>query len=143
MRIATFNVNSIRSRLAIVTTWLAEHRPDVLCLQETKAPDEVFPLADIKRLGLRHALIRGMKGYNGVAILSRFPLAPVAGTPDWCGKGDCRHLAADLDLPGGPLRIHNFYVPAGGDIPDAVYHWNDQVSGPAADQAAVEGRAEQ
>jgi len=118
LRIATWNINSVRLRLARLADLDAALAPDVLCLQETKAPDELFPRAEIEALGFRHVLARGMKGYNGVAILSRLPLAPVAATPDWCGKGDCRHLAADLDLPGGPLRIHNFYVPAGGDIPD-------------------------
>jgi exodeoxyribonuclease-3 len=118
LRIATWNINSVRLRLARLADLDAALAPDVLCLQETKAPDALFPHAEIAALGFRHVLARGMKGYNGVAILSRVPLAPVPDTPDWCGKGDCRHLAADLDLPGGPLRIHNFYVPAGGDIPD-------------------------
>jgi len=118
IRIATWNINSVRLRLARLADLDAALAPDVLCLQETKAPDELFPHAEIEALGFRHVLARGMKGYNGVAILSRVPLAPVPDTPDWCGKGDCRHIAADLDLPGGPLRLHNFYVPAGGDIPD-------------------------
>jgi len=59
-----------------------------------------------------------MKCYNGVAVLSRIPFAVAADAPYWCGKGDCRHLAVRLDLPGGPAELHNFYVPAGGDIPD-------------------------
>ncbi len=59
-----------------------------------------------------------MKGYNGVAMFSRIPLARDDGAPDWCIKGDCRHLAVTLDLPGGPIELHDFYVPAGGDIPD-------------------------
>jgi len=118
IRIATWNINSVRLRLPRLGDLVAALEPDVICLQETKAPDEAFPRAEIRRLGFRHMLVRGMKGYNGVAILSRVPLAPADDAPDWCGKGDCRHIAADLDLPGGPLRLHNFYVPAGGDIPD-------------------------
>jgi len=59
-----------------------------------------------------------MKGYNGVAILSRIKLEPFSAAPDWCAKGDCRHLAVHLDTPGQPIELHNFYVPAGGDIPD-------------------------
>ncbi|WP_144186225.1 exodeoxyribonuclease III [Elioraea rosea] len=118
LRIATWNINSVRLRSARLGDLAAALEPDILCLQETKSPDEHFPLAEVKRLGFRHVLMRGMKGYNGVAILSRLPLAPVEGMPDWCTKGDCRHIAADIDLPGGPVRIHNFYVPAGGDIPD-------------------------
>ena len=60
-----------------------------------------------------------MKGYNGVAILSRHPDGACMTTaPDWCGKGDCRHVAARVDTPGGPIELHDFYVPAGGDVPD-------------------------
>jgi len=118
LRIATWNINSVRLRLARLGDLVAALEPDVLCLQETKTPDELFPREEIAGFGFRHMLVRGMKGYNGVAILSRLPLAPVDEVPDWCGRDDCRHIAADLDLPGGPLRIHNFYVPAGGDIPD-------------------------
>jgi exodeoxyribonuclease-3 len=69
-------------------------------------------------LGFAHVLKRGMKAYNGVAILSRLPLTPLDDAPDWCAKGDCRHIAATVSTPSGPLAIHNFYVPAGGDIPD-------------------------
>src|ERR1700748_906631 len=59
-----------------------------------------------------------MKGYNGVAILSRVPLEVHDAAPDWCAKGDCRHVAAALQTPAGPVELHNFYVPAGGDVPD-------------------------
>ena len=59
-----------------------------------------------------------MKGYNGVAILSRIPLVVDEDAPDWCEKGDCRHLQVALHLPSGPLELHDFYVPAGGDVPD-------------------------
>jgi exodeoxyribonuclease-3 len=59
-----------------------------------------------------------MKGYNGVAVLSRVPIARREGEPEWCGRGDCRHLGVDVDAPGGPLELHDFYVPAGGDVPD-------------------------
>jgi exodeoxyribonuclease-3 len=118
LRIATWNINSIRLRLPRLADLVAALAPDVLCLQETKVPDALFPREEVKALGFPHILVRGMKGYNGVAILSRLPLAEIPDTPNWCGKGDCRHLAADLDLPGAPLRLHNFYVPAGGDIPD-------------------------
>jgi exodeoxyribonuclease-3 len=60
-----------------------------------------------------------MKGYNGVAILSRLPLRLVD-APDWCSRGDCRHLQVHIDAPGGVVELHDFYVPAGGDIPDRV-----------------------
>src|SRR5215210_983602 len=70
MKIATFNVNSIRRRLPIVLDWLKAHEPDVLCLQETKVQDSEFPAEAIRDAGY-HATFRGMKGYNGVATLSR------------------------------------------------------------------------
>jgi exodeoxyribonuclease-3 len=92
--------------------------PDVLCLQETKCPDEVFPEEDLRAFGFTHITKRGMKGYNGVAILSRLPFTERRGDPDWCGKGDCRHIAVELDAPGGPVELHDFYIPAGGDVPD-------------------------
>jgi exodeoxyribonuclease-3 len=94
--------------------------PDVICLQETKVPDPLFPAEALLPLGYPHTVFRGMKGYNGVAILSRVPLTLLEDAPDWCGKGDCRHVAAVLETPGGPVDLHNFYVPAGGDVPDRV-----------------------
>ncbi len=118
LRIATWNINSLRLRLALLRDLIASLKPDVICLQETKVPDDLFPMADVLALGLPHVLHRGMKGYNGVAIFSRLPLTPMPDTPDWCAKGDCRHLGALIDTPGGAVELHNFYIPAGGDVPD-------------------------
>ena len=118
LRIATWNINSLRIRLSLLERLVAELRPDVVCLQETKVPDPLFPDDAPARLGLPHVARRGMKGYNGVAILSRLPIRLDEGSPDWCGKGDCRHLAVTLDTPGGPVEVHDFYVPAGSDVPD-------------------------
>ena len=70
MKIATFNVNSLRKRLPIVLQWLEHHQPDVLCLQETKVQDSEFPLAGLAASGYE-VTFRGMKSYNGVAVLSR------------------------------------------------------------------------
>ncbi len=114
MRLATWNINSVRLRMPIVAQFTESHKPDVLCLQETKVEDSKFPLEDIKALGYEHVLFRGMKGYNGVAVLSRLPIKD-AGSRDWAGKQDCRHLAVDVD---GKFELHNFYVPAGGDEPN-------------------------
>lgn len=116
LKLATWNINSVRLRLDRVLAFLAEERPDILCLQETKAPDEAFPCDAFRDAGWKHVALRGMKSYNGVAVLSRLPLAIVPDTPDWVGKGDCRHLA--VELPGAGLVVENFYVPAGGDIAD-------------------------
>ena len=118
LRLVTWNINSVRLRLARLADLAVALEPDVICLQETKVTDAEFPLREVRATGYRHIAIRGERGYNGVAILSRIALARIDGTPDWCGKGDCRHLAVDLDIPGAPVRLHNFYVPAGGDIPD-------------------------
>ncbi len=118
LRIATWNINSLRLRLPLLEHLVASLEPDLLLLQETKVPDELFPDAGPTAFGFPHTLRRGMKGYNGVAILSRLPLTPDDAAPDWCSRGDCRHIAARLALPSGPLAIHCFYVPAGGDLPD-------------------------
>jgi exodeoxyribonuclease III len=72
MTIATYNVNSIRQRLPIVLEWIARHQPDVMCLQETKVQDQEFPAEAIRKAGY-HPSFRGMKGYNGVATLTRSP----------------------------------------------------------------------
>ena len=114
MRLITWNINSVRLRSDLVCRLLAERQPDVLCLQETKTPDELFPREAFAALGYRHMLVHGMKGYNGVAILSRLPFVASA-TRAWCSRSDCRHAIAEL--PGG-LELHNIYVPAGGDVPD-------------------------
>ena len=114
MRICTWNVNSVRLRAEHIERLLRAARPDVLCLQETKVTNESFPLAAFARHGFTHHLVHGMKGYNGVAILSRLPLDD-AGVMDWCGRQDCRHVHARL--PGG-IELHNLYVPSGGDVPD-------------------------
>jgi exodeoxyribonuclease-3 len=119
LRIVTWNINSVRLRLPLLAQLVARLSPDVVCLQETKCPDEVFPHEGVAALGFPHRAVRGMKGYNGVAILSRIPFSPRNGQdPDWCGKGDCRHLAVELDAPGGAIELHDFYIPAGGDTPD-------------------------
>ena len=118
LRIATWYINSLRLRLGLIGKVVDALNPDILCLQETKVPDELFPAEGVAALGFEHVLFKGMKGYNGVAILSRVPLLTQDIAPDWCEKGDCRHLAALAQLPGGPIEINNFYVPAGGDVPD-------------------------
>lgn len=114
VRLATWNINSVRHREASVLRLLAEEQPDILCLQETKTPVEKFPLQGLAALGYSHVVVRGEKAYNGVAILSRLPLEPLPHR-DFCTRGDARHVAARL--PSG-ATIHNVYIPAGGDIPD-------------------------
>ena len=114
LRIATWNINSVRLRIDLVRRFVAGWSPDVLCLQETKTRDATFPKAELEALGYRHRLIHGMKSYNGVAILSRRPFT-AGRRRRWCERADCRHLVARFE---GGLELHNFYVPAGGDVPD-------------------------
>lgn len=120
LKITTWNINSVRLRLPLVLKFLTEHAPDILCLQETKCPDEHFPSSEIRKLGYRHVAISGQKGYHGVAILSRLPFASID-VKRWCDKTDCRHIGVQIASDAGAaagLNVHNFYVPAGGDIPD-------------------------
>lgn len=125
MRLVTWNMNSLRLRLPLLQRLLETGQPDIICVQETKVPDALFPSDALREMGLKHQVFSGMKGYNGVAILSRLPLQqvtadPVTGKdfPVWCGRSNCRHIAARIETSSGPVIIHNFYVPAGGDIPD-------------------------
>jgi exodeoxyribonuclease-3 len=118
LRVASWNINSLRLRRELLKELVAALDPDVICLQETKVPDELFPKDVPAALGYPYVLHRGMKGYNGVAILSRLPIEAVDVAPDWCGKGDCRHVTVRVDVRGGAVELHNFYVPAGGDVPD-------------------------
>lgn len=114
MRIATWNINSVRLRQELVLRLIDEAAPDIICLQETKTPDHNFPHQPFVDLGYRHIAIAGMKGYNGVAVISRLPFESHE-IRHWCGKEDCRHIA--IRLPDG-TEVHNLYIPAGGDIPD-------------------------
>ncbi|MIL09790.1 exodeoxyribonuclease III, partial [Salmonella enterica subsp. enterica] len=77
LTIATWNINSVRLRMPLVERFLTERKPDVLCLQETKCPDELFPFEPFIALGYPHIAVHGQKGYHGVATISRFPLEVV------------------------------------------------------------------
>jgi exodeoxyribonuclease III len=112
--LATWNINSVRLREALVARLMTEEAPDVLCLQECKSPVEKMPLEAFAALGYGHVAARGQKGYNGVAILSKLPLEEV-GSEDFASLGHARHIAAKLE---NGVTVHNFYVPAGGDKPD-------------------------
>jgi exodeoxyribonuclease-3 len=114
LRIASWNINSVRLRLPLIKHLAGSLAIDVLCLQETKVADAEFPTSDLRRLGFLHTAINGQKGYHGVAVLSRVPLERVDART-FCGKADARHIKVVLP---GDIELHNFYVPAGGDIPD-------------------------
>jgi len=114
MKIATWNINSVRLRRNLVARFLRTHQPDVLALQETKTINDLFPKKTFEKLGYVHQAVHGQKGYHGVAIVSRLPFADTH-QHILCDKDDCRHIAARF---ANGLELHNFYVPAGGDIPD-------------------------
>lgn len=116
LRLATWNINSVRLRLDLLLRLIDKTLPDVICLQETKVTDDAFPRTALADRGFIHIHAHGMKGYNGVAILSRIPFAAPA-VQRWCGRDDCRHAAVML---AGGIELHCLYVPAGGDTPDPV-----------------------
>jgi exodeoxyribonuclease III len=117
LKITTWNINSVRLRMPLVAHLLKTKAPEVLCLQETKCRDAEFPMKDFTALGYEHAAINGQKGYHGVAVVSKKPLRLIE-KRDFCAKGDARHIAVEVEAKGGPIVLHNFYVPAGGDEPD-------------------------
>ena len=114
LRIASWNINSVRFRLPIVERFLSEVSPDILCLQETKTADSEFPETAFRALGYHHIVLHGQRMHHGVAIVSRVPLVE-DNRFDWQANGEARH--AGVRLPGG-IRLENVYVPAGGDVPD-------------------------
>lgn len=116
-KLATWNINSVRLRIGIVGEFLKTYNPDVLCLQEIKCQNDQFPAKDFRKLGYEHIAVHGQKGYHGVATVSKRPLGESSST-DYCEMGDTRHLATTVTAGGKPVRIHNFYVPAGGDEPN-------------------------
>ena len=114
MRIATWNINSVRLRIHHVLRFIKEQDIDVMCLQETKTEDQFFPIEDFIKNGISYHFFRGEKSFNGVAIISKIPIIKKS-FENWCRFSDTRHISVILD---NDLRIHNFYIPAGGDIPD-------------------------
>ena len=120
LSLTTWNINSVRLRIDLVAKFIKAVRPDVLCLQETKCIDDAFPLKRFRRLGYEHVALNGQKGYHGVAIISKLPF-DTTDVRTFCDKIDSRHISVAFGEKAqlaAPLVLHNFYVPAGGDIPD-------------------------
>lgn len=117
LTVATWNINSVRLRIGLVTDFLKAQQPDVLCLQEIKCTDDTFPSAALRKSGYKYLAVNGQRGYHGVAIVSRRPFLGSI-RQGFCGKNDARHIAATVADGDGEIDIHNFYVPAGGDEPD-------------------------
>ncbi|MXO65833.1 exodeoxyribonuclease III [Altericroceibacterium endophyticum] len=117
VKIASWNINSVRLRMPIVSQYLQEEAPDVLCLQEIKTIEQSFPFKAFADLGYEHVAVHGQKGYHGVATVSRIPLREFS-RHDWQDNGEARHVGVELLGPGKGMIVENVYVPAGGDIPD-------------------------
>lgn len=113
MRIMTWNINSVRLRAHLAVEALERFQPDILCLQETKTPDDQFPHEPFHQAGYPYTHNHGMKGYNGVAIISKHPFES-RNVHHRAGQKDCRHIAAKIQ----GVTLHNLYIPAGGDEPD-------------------------
>jgi exodeoxyribonuclease-3 len=113
MRIATWNVNSIKQRMDNFLGWLAERQPDVVCLQETKCVDEAFPREPLEALGY-NVSVHGQKAYNGVAILSKTRFDEVrSGLPGDAGDSQSRFLEAVVSTASGVMRVACLYLPNG------------------------------
>lgn len=116
MRIATWNVNSVRQRVDHLATWLKERAPDVVCLQEIKCVDEAFPAEAIEALGYNIA-VHGQKTFNGVALLSKHPMSDIRrGLPGADDDQQARYIEAFIDAPSGGARVASIYLPNGNPI---------------------------
>jgi len=115
VKLVSWNVNSIRIRLELLSFLAEKYNPDIICIQEVKAKEADFPFEAVKKMGFQHIALYGMAGYNGVAILSKLPLSDIE-SKNWVGKQDARHIKAVCN----GLEINNIYIPAGGDIPDPI-----------------------
>ena len=131
MRIATWNVNSVRQRIDALVAWLAERQPDVVCLQEIKCEDHAFPREPLERLGYNIA-VHGQKTFHGVALLSKFPFDEV--TPRLGGDTEdtqARFLEACISTKNGVVRVISLYLPNGNPVTTDKYtyklKWMDRL----------------
>jgi len=113
LSIASWNINSVRLRAPLIRKFAGEAGPDILLLQEIKCRNGEFPSRALDEAGFPHVMVRGQKGWHGVAIASKHPIEALE-SPAFCRAGEARHAAARIR----GMEIHNFYVPAGGDEPD-------------------------
>jgi exodeoxyribonuclease-3 len=120
LRIATWNVNSVRQRLGHLLAYLKETSPDALCLQELKCQDDAFPRAEVEELGYNVAT-HGQKAFNGVAILAKRPFEVVRGLPGDPSDEQSRYIEAVLPTEKGILRLASIYLPNGNPAPGDKY----------------------
>jgi exodeoxyribonuclease-3 len=123
MKIATWNVNSIRQRMDSLVAWLAERAPDIVCLQEIKCQDDAFPREPLEALGYNIA-VHGQKTFNGVALLSKSPFDEVkSGLMGDSGDVQARFLEALISTKGGAVRVVSLYLPNGNPAPGEKYDY--------------------
>src|SRR5512139_80042 len=142
MRIATWNVNSIRQRMDNLQAWLKERQPDIVCLQEIKCTDDAFPREPLEALGYNVA-VHGQKTFNGVALLSKLPFDEVA--PGLIGDEadvQARFLEALVSTKTGVVRVVSLYLPNGNPAPGDKYdyklRWMDRLIGFARERLKLE-----
>jgi exodeoxyribonuclease III len=141
VKLATFNINGIKARIEALPAWLAEAAPDVVCLQEIKSVDEAFPREAFERMGYQ-VETHGQKGFNGVAILSKLPLADVRrGLPGDDSDEQARWIEAVVDF-GRPVRVCGLYLPNGNPAPGPKYDyklsWMARMEGRVREMLAAE-----
>lgn len=122
LKIATWNINSVRLRIDQVTRFLAENNVDILCLQEIKCQEAQFPFQAFQEAGYPHIEVSGQKGYHGTATVSKVPMERLP--TQFCPVQEARHVSVRIppnaQSGGEDFELHNFYVPAGGDEADIV-----------------------
>ncbi len=142
LKIASWNVNSIKIRAESVADWARNAQPDILCLQELKCEDKAFPQTLFEDIGYNVALF-GQKTYNGVAILSKRPMSDVArGLPTYGDDDQARYIEAVIDLPDKALRVASIYLPNGNPTDSTKFdyklRWLSALSAHASDLLAYE-----
>ncbi len=142
MRIATWNVISIKQRIDSARTWLVERQPDIVCLQETKCVDDAFPRLEFEGLGYNVA-VHGQKTFNGVAILSKFKFDEVTkGLPGDASDDHARFIEAAVSTAHGALRIASIYLPNGNPPETEKYtykiSWMIRLSAYSRERLALE-----
>ena len=142
MRIATWNVNSIKQRLENVLAWIRDRQPDILCLQEIKCVDEAFPREAFEEAGYNVA-VHGQKAFNGVALLSKLPLDEVStGLPGGDDDAQARFIEGTVSTKDGVLRVASLYLPNGNPVGTEKYPyklaWMDRLKAFAAERLGRE-----
>ncbi len=123
LRVATWNINSVRLRIDLLTRWLKDTQPDVVCLQEIKCVDEAFPREEIEALGYNIA-VHGQKSYNGVALLSKYPLEDIKkGLNSDEADDQARYIEAVISVNGGAVRVASIYLPNGNPVDSPKYDY--------------------